>query len=188
MLYDAIQISGPTDNFVIDGNVLDRTISNGTQWNAINLQGDAGKVLTNGIIRHNLMRGKFDGIHIAADGRREHQRCDHRRQFHDVDGPGWTAHRSLERRPGLRRRSHEQLLFDRRRQDVWDNRSNPLPAPAVSGSCADPTSSISITAPAPAQTVTGMVSLQASAANTTVGVQFKVDGAAYGGELASLPF
>ena len=66
MLYDGIQISGPTDNFVIENNLIERTISSGVQWNGISLQGDAGKVISNGVIRRNLIRGKVDGIHVSA--------------------------------------------------------------------------------------------------------------------------
>jgi parallel beta-helix repeat protein len=67
-LYDGIQISGPTDNFVIDSNIIERTISPGKQWNGINLQGDSGKQIVNGTIRRNLITGKFDGIHVSANG------------------------------------------------------------------------------------------------------------------------
>jgi hypothetical protein len=68
MLYDGIQISGPTDGFVIEGNLIERTIEPGTQWNGVSLQGDTGKVIANGVIRRNVIRGKFDGIHVAANG------------------------------------------------------------------------------------------------------------------------
>ena len=67
-LYDGIQVSGPVENFLIDSNLIERTIEHGTQWNGISLQGDGGKVITKGVIRRNLIRGKFDGIRISANG------------------------------------------------------------------------------------------------------------------------
>jgi hypothetical protein len=66
-LYDGIQISGPTDNFLIDSNLIERTISVGVQWNGISLQGDSGKTISGGIIRRNLISGKFDGIRLSAN-------------------------------------------------------------------------------------------------------------------------
>jgi hypothetical protein len=67
-LYDGVQITGPTDNFLIEGNVIERTISPGNQLNGISLQGDAGKVITNGVIRRNLIYGKFDGVYMSGNG------------------------------------------------------------------------------------------------------------------------
>jgi hypothetical protein len=68
ILFDSIQITGNTDSFLIEGNLLERTNSSGMQWNGINLQGESGINISNGMIRNNMIRGKFDGIRIGGNG------------------------------------------------------------------------------------------------------------------------
>jgi glutamine amidotransferase PdxT len=187
MLYDSIQISGPTDNYRIEGNILERTISNGTQWNGISIQGDQGKVITNGVIRRNIVRGKFDGIRMngSSSGLINGLTIDSnsvtsvlRDGLHIEVDTGTVAGVS----------STNNCYASIGNKTVWDNRSNPIPVAPMSPSCSDPTSSVSVTAPAAGQTVSGTVTLQSSTSATMAGVQFKVDGAAYGAELVSLPY
>jgi hypothetical protein len=188
-LYDSIQVTGPTDNFVIEGNIIERTISTGDQWGGIAIQGDSGKVYTNGVIRRNMIRGKFDAINLGGNGGAIRGLT--------VDNNSVTS----TRRDGV----HIEVLNGGDISSVtmtnncfsaisgttiWDNRSGGFPPAPQSPSCSDPTSSFSITSPGSGQTVSGAITLQASGSGsaTIAGVQFKIDGANYGSELLSQPW
>jgi hypothetical protein len=186
MLYDSIQISGPTDNFVIEGNILERTISNGTQWNGINLQGDNGKVITNGVIRRNIIRGKFDGIRMGGGGGTINGVTLDGNSVVSMNRDG--LHIEVDNGGQVNGLSVNANCFSSiGNKTIWDNRSNPLQPVPTSANCSDPSAAVSIMSPAAGQTVSGVVTLQASASGS-VGVQFKIDGAPHSAELLSLPY
>jgi hypothetical protein len=192
MLYDAVQISGPTDNFVVEGNLLERTISTGKQWTAISLQGDTGKVISNGTIRRNQTKGKFDGIYFNGNGGTIYNIALDSNSMNSMSRDG--IHIEVANNGQVSGLTLTNNCFTGiGNWTIWDNRSNPLQPLPASASCPDPTVSATLTAPtivAPTtgSTATGTVTLSATPGNATAGLQFKIDGAVYGSQLTSSPY
>ena len=168
ILYDGIQITATTDNYTINGNLIERTISSGIQWNGINVQGESGKLMTNGTIKNNLIRGKFDGIRLG--------------------GPGGTISGLVVENNAITSSSRDGIHIEVSNggqvsglsvgnncfsgigfKTIWDNRSNSLLPVSVSSSCSDPTSGAAVSNTSNTSTSSGSSTSTTSGSSSTSG-------------------